>query len=361
MISVARPENLFAVAGVLDRAVANGQNVSPFFGVYNQPTRARLLEAVNTLSGEAHTAAGRIGVQTSDQFLRVLLDDHIDAGKTDEPGIHLWASVFGRTDRVDGDAGNGSSRLSASDENIAIGASFAANPALRFGAAISGGQGGARLTDISGRAEADILQVGVFGRYDGKSVSLRASGSWSMLDIETDRAVPALAINSLRSNYDITAWGGRLEAALHSGPLTGSGLSPFAALQIQSVKIPGFDERDATTGAASGVTSTGVTNITSRSELGATWEHITASTRLFARAAWAYSFTQETNFSARLIGLAGSDFTIRGALTDDHAAILTAGGDYRITRRIAVGTTLDGTITGNANSFAGSVKLRVGF
>jgi uncharacterized protein with beta-barrel porin domain len=74
LLGALRPLNVLAVASGMDRAVAGGVNPSAFFGVYNQPTTAALITAVNTLSGEVHTSTNAMGVQSSDQFMRVMLD-----------------------------------------------------------------------------------------------------------------------------------------------------------------------------------------------------------------------------------------------------------------------------------------------
>jgi uncharacterized protein with beta-barrel porin domain len=330
--------------------------------VYNQPSRAALVSAVNTLSGEVHSGAARLGAQTADHFLRVMLDDIGDVRSNEDDGVHFWSSVFGRSGRVGGDAGGvGSSRVKTGDENIAFGVDVAASPYLRLGAALSTGTGRAGLANNLGKANADILQLGGFAAFDGPRVSLRASGAYSKLDVKTNRAIPALNAPSVSAGYDVTAWSGRVEAEMKGGPFAEAGVRPYLALQAQSVETPAFTERGGATGGAFGVAAIETTNTTSRSELGATWQTATPTSRLYARAAWAHNFSQDTDFTASLVGLTNSRFTIQGAQAGDNGALLAFGGDRQFAANVSLGARLDADLAEKANAYSASMKLRVGF
>lgn len=133
VLGLSQTRNINAVASALDRAAFSGADVSSLFNIYNQPTREALAAAVNTLSGEVHTATSAAGLRASDQFLRVMLDpfaigrDGSLVGTSGysgytadlpgrkgpvsapapvrfEPTFHVWGATFGQIDRTKGDA-----------------------------------------------------------------------------------------------------------------------------------------------------------------------------------------------------------------------------------------------------------------
>jgi autotransporter-associated beta strand protein len=165
--AITRPENVVAVATGIDRAVAAGGDGSPFFALYNQPTQAALTSALNSLSGEVHTSANALGLQASDQFMRVMLD-RTNTGRSGglRPGqpagydINVWGAAFGQTGRMPGEAATiGSSRRNASDWNIAFGADMRVHPTTIVGIAAAGGQGTATVTGGAGLRQGRYLPV----------------------------------------------------------------------------------------------------------------------------------------------------------------------------------------------------------
>ncbi len=404
-LALTRPKNVFAVASGMDRAVAAGADASAFFNVYNQPTREALAAAVNTLSGEVHTAANAMGIRASDQFMRVMLDPfalgrdtslmnvagggfgdvgalqalsapapRIDAGL--EPFIAqapmqaqrfaVWGAAYGQTARVDGDAFSvGTSRLSASDGHIAVGADMALMPGMVAGLAVSGGQGSARLANGLGSAKADIYQVGAYTLGKFGALSFGLSGSYGSLQTETNRAIPVLGIAGLKGSYRAESWSGRAEAAYALTRLAGFGFSPIAAIQAQSVKTPGFVETNSATGLGAGVASLSKTNATVRSELGLKLDYVAvvggSTVNLYASAAWAHYYARDTKFAGSLVGLAGSAFTIEGARPAREAAIIAVGADMKLGPNMHLGARFDTELGGKSSSYAGSAKLRMGF
>jgi uncharacterized protein with beta-barrel porin domain len=200
--AITRPENVVAVATGIDRAVAAGGNGSPFFVLYNQPTQVALTSALNTLSGEVHTSANALGLQASDQFMRVMLDQTNTGRSNGPPGpgknvglrpslpagddVNVWGAAFGQTGRMPGEAATiGSSRRNASDWNIAFGADMRVHPTTIVGIAAAGGQGTATVTGGLGSAKADIFQFGAYSMSRFGALSINLAGSFATLDIET--------------------------------------------------------------------------------------------------------------------------------------------------------------------------------
>lgn len=386
--------NITAVAAALDRAAFSGSDMSSLFRVYNQPTRESLAAAVNSLSGEVHTATTAAGLRASDQFLRVMLDPFAIgrdgslvgtsgyAGFTAdlpgrkgpiaapapvrfEPTFHVWGASFGQIDRTKGDAtGAGSATREIKDANIAVGADYRIAPGSVVGFALSGGQSRAELGRNLGSNNADIFQLGLYGATKLGALNLAASLSYAALQVETQRNVPALGLGAL-GNYNAQVWGGRLQAAYDLFSAGGFTVSPIAALQIQSVNTPNFRETNGLTGTDAGVTGRSHTNTAVRSDLGLRLTSLTTlggrKVTLFTEIAWAHYYQRDITFAASVSGIANTNFVIEGARSDRDAGLFSAGADIQLTPNLTLSGRFDASVSGNARSFAGTGALRASF
>ena len=96
--------------------------------------------------------------------------------------------------------------------------------------------------------------------------TLSGAGSFTWLNVSTQRSITALGLNSVTAKYNETAFSARVEAAYEIARFSSGALSPFGNLQIQSARNPNFTETAG--GAAAGVSVAGQTNVTSRSVVG---------------------------------------------------------------------------------------------
>jgi outer membrane autotransporter protein len=386
--------NITAVAAALDRAAFSGSDMSSLFRVYNQPTREALAAAVNSLSGEVHTATTAAGLRASDQFLRVMLDPFAIGrdgslvgtsgyagftadlpGRTGplaapvpvrfEPTFHVWGASFGQIDRTKGDAtGAGSAQREVKDANIAVGADYRIAPGSVIGFALSGGQSRSELSRNLGSSTADIFQLGLYGATKIGKLNLAASLSYATMQVETRRNVPALGLGTI-SDYRADVWGGRLQAAYDLFSAGGFTVSPIAALQIQSVHTPNFRETNSFTGAAAGVSGRSHTNTALRTDLGLRLTSLTTlggrKATLFTEIAWAHYFQRDITFAASLTGIANTNFVIEGARSNRDAALFSVGVDVQLTPNLTLGGRFDASASGNTTSFAGSGALRASF
>jgi autotransporter-associated beta strand protein len=371
--AITRPENVIAVATGIDRAVAAGGNASPFFAVYNQPTQVALTSALNTLSGEVHTSANALGLQASDQFMRVMLD-RTNTGRSGglRPGqpagydINVWGAAFGQTGRMPGEAATiGSSRRNASDWNIAFGADMRVHPTTIVGIAAAGGQGTATVTGGLGAAKADIFQFGAYSMSRFGALSINLAGSFATLDVETDRTIPVLGAASVKGSYRAHAWSGRAEAAYGTFTLSGITLSPYAAIQGTSTRSPSFVEKVNGGVAPFSVVATGTGNGTVRTEAGLHFDLITmgpsSQMNVYARAAWAHYLSNGSSFTGLLAGLPGSGFKVTGARAASNSALIGLGADVKLGQSMTLGGTFNTEISPRQQSYSGSVKLNVAF
>ncbi|WP_156410578.1 autotransporter domain-containing protein [Bosea sp. Root381] len=81
----------------------------------------------------------------------------------------------------------------------------------------------------------------------------------------------------------------------------------------------------------------------------------------FVRVTWAHYYQRDAELSASLNGLPGARFTATGARPDRSAALLAAGGDIRLSRRVSLGMRVVSELSGNTRRVGGTAQLGVSF
>ncbi|WP_160115646.1 autotransporter domain-containing protein [Bosea lathyri] len=390
-LGVGRPANAYAIASAIDAAVANGGDPSALFGIYDLPA-ASIPAAVNSLSGEVHTAAPAMAHVASDQFLRTMLDPtaagRLGAGsagpgtaalsglarkgadqpvvpsRLDMPFYSVWGSAYGSHGRTDGNAGIGSARRNIDDAHLATGVDIRLMPGAVAGLAVSGGTARASLPGLRGKIDADVLQAGLYGVMQLGPVKLGGALSYARLENDVSRGIPALG-SSLSSSYATTAWSGRMQASAALLSWNGLSVSPLAAIQATRARSPAVVEAN-WAGADAGVLALAKRNdATARSELGVQLDADTVFGGVpvtgHVRAAWAHYVQRDVDLTASLTGLPGAVFTATGAEVDRNSALLSAGMMARLSERVSLGLNLDGELSGNSARIGGSAQLRVSF
>ncbi len=155
----------------------------------------------------------------------------------------IWSAAYGDAGRTNGDSAAGSSRQSASDWNLAFGVDTPLSNQTTVGFAVSASKAQTSLDGALGSADADVVQVGVYGTSALDRFSFGFAGSFTHLNVETSRGVPVLNAAQLEADYQANGWSGRIEGAYEAfNPTHGFALSPFAALQGHVADTPDFVE-----------------------------------------------------------------------------------------------------------------------
>lgn len=390
-LGVTEPKNAYAVARAIDQAVENGGDPSSLFAIYNLPA-ASIPAAVNSLSGEVHTAAPAMAQLASDQFLRVMLDPTVAgrlgagapgpggasysglarkdadqpaaASRLDAPLYSVWGSAYGSHGRTDGQAHVGSARRSIDDAHLAVGIDVRLMPGMVAGVAVSGGKARASLPGVLGKIDADVFQAGLYGVTQLGLLRLGGAVSYARLENDVSRSIPVLG-SSLASSYATTAWSGRLQASAALLSWHGVSLSPLAAIQAGRARSPAVVETNWTGADAGALALAKRSDVSARSEFGL---QIDSDTRFggipvsgYVRAAWAHYFRRDADLTASLIGLPGAAFTATGARSDRNSALVSAGLAARLGENVSLGLNLDGEFSANSNRFGGAAQIRVSF
>lgn len=390
-LGVTHPRNAYAIARSIDTAVENGGDPSSLFGIYNLPA-ASIPAAVNSLSGEIHTAAAAMAHLASDQFLRTMLDPtaagRLGAGATgpgtaafsglvrkgadepaapsrfDAPFYSVWGSAYGSYGHTDGNAAIGSAKRTIDDAHLATGIDIRLLPGTVAGVAVSGGKARASLPGLIGKIDADVFQAGLYGMTQLGPVRLGGALSYARLENDVSRGIPALG-SSLSSSYATTAWSGRLQASAALLGWNGFTVSPLAAIQATRAHSPAVVEANWAGANAGALALGGRSDVTARSELGLQLDADTVLGNVpitgFVRAAWAHYFRRDADLTASLIGLPGATFTATGARAERNSALVSAGVSARLSERVTLGLNLDGELSANSNRIGGSAQIRVSF
>ncbi|WP_336814696.1 autotransporter domain-containing protein [Bosea sp. MMO-172] len=388
---VTAPRNAYAVATAVDIAVANGSDPSSLFGIYNLPAAA-IPAAVNSLSGEVHTAAPAMANVVSDQFLRTMLDptaagrlgaapagpgaatfsglvrkgadEPAAPSRLDVPFYSVWGSAYGSYGRTDGNAAIGSTKRTIDDAHLATGIDVRLLPGTIAGIAVSGGRARASLPDLVGKVDADVFQAGLYGTTQLGPVKLGGAMSYAQLENEVSRSIPALR-SSLSSSYATTAWSGRLQANAALLDWNGLSVSPLAAIQGTQARSPAVIEANWAGAHAGALALAKRSDVTTRSELGV---QIDADSVLggvpvtgYVRAAWAHYFRRDADMTASLIDLPGATFSATGARSDRDSMLVSAGLTARLRENVSLSLNLDGEVSANSSRIGGAAQIRVSF
>lgn len=390
-LGVIAPRNAYAVATAVDGAVDNGGDPSSLFGLYNLPAAA-IPAAVNSLSGEVHTAAPALASIVSDQFLRTMLDPAATgrlgmsaegpgaaaysglgsrgadqpacASRFDRPFYSVWGSAYGSSGRTDGSAAIGSARRRIDDAHLATGIDIRLMPGLLAGVAISGGKAQASLPGLTGKVDADVFQAGLYGLAQFGPARIGGALSYARLENEVSRGIPALG-SRLSSAYATTAWSGRLQASAAVLAWSGLSISPLAAIQATRAHSPAVAEANWAGANAGALALARRNDVTARGELGV---QVDGDMMLggvpvtgHVRAAWAHYVRRDADLTASLIDLPRALFTATGAVPDRNSALVNIGVAAKLGERMTLGLGFDGEFSGNSNRLGGSAQLRVSF
>ncbi|WP_084806485.1 autotransporter outer membrane beta-barrel domain-containing protein [Bradyrhizobium sp. NAS80.1] len=370
-------------------------NFSGVFGL----TGNKLGTALSQLSGEAATGAQQGAFQFMGQFLGLMLDPFAggrgDAGygagsalgfaperaalpddialayakatktpldkapQVSEPRWSVWGSGFGGYNKTSGDASTGSNDLTARAAGGAAGLDYHLTRDAVIGFALAGGGTKWDLAQGLGGGKSDAFQGGVYASVRSGpayvAASLAAANHW----MSTDRF--AAFGDHLTASFNAQSYGGRIEGGYRfATPI--AGVTPYAALQAQSFRIPSYNEADLS-GGGFGIAYAARSATDTRSELGARFDRAMlvapdAALTLRGRLAWAHDWVSDPVLTAVFQTLPGASFIVGGATPAKDTALVSAGADLHLAGGITLSAKFDGEFAGRAQTYAGTGTLR---
>ena len=391
--------NQLNVANSLNSFFNNGGTLPPGFVTIFGLTGANLGNALSQLSGEAATGAQQVGFQMGSQFLNLMLDPFVDGrsgvagtsgpalgfapgrdaalpsdialayssvlkapamqAQTYEPRWSAWGGAYGGSNKTSGDpAVLGSHDLAARTAGFAGGLDYRLSPNSVVGLALAGGGTNWSLANGLGGGKSDAFQAGVYGATRSGPAYLAAAFAFANHWMSTDRFAVG---DHLTASFSAQSYGGRIESGYRFATWYG-GVTPYAAIQAQSFRTPGYSETD-TTGGGFALAYNSRTGTDTRSELGTRFDRVLALytnsvLSLRARVAWAHDWVSDPTLAPVFQALPGASFIVNGATPAKNSALASAGTELRLANGVSLIGKFDGEFASRSSTYAGTGMVR---
>src|SRR5262245_5621043 len=386
------------VANAINAFFNNGGALPPAFANVFGLTGVNLGNALTQLSGEAATGPKQAAFQLTNQFLGIMLDPFVDgrSGLAGSGGPALgfapereelpddialayakllkappkpasfderwtvWGAGYGGSNRTSGDpAVVGSHDLSARTAGGAAGLDYHLSRDSVVSVALAGGGTDWSLAQGLGGGKSDAFQAGVYGATRWGPAYLAAALAFTNHWMSTDRF--AFAGDHLTARFNAQSFGGRVESGYRFATIYG-GLTPYAAIQVQSFHTPFYNESDLNAGGF-GLAYNGRTASDTRSELGGRFDRLLllnpeAALTLRARVAWAHDWISDPTLAAVFQALPGASFLVNGATPAKNSALTSAGAEYRLANGVTLLGKFDGEFAAHSSTYAGTGTVR---
>ena len=272
----------------------------------------------------------------------------------------VWGAGYGGGNRTSGDpAVVDSHDLSARTAGGAAGLDYHLSRDSVVGVALAGGGTNWSLAQGLGGGKSDAFQAGIYGTTRWGSAYLAAALSFTNHWMSTDRF--AFAGDHLSASFNAQSFGGRVESGYRFATIYG-GLTPYAAVQAQNFRTPGYSEADLNAGGFA-LAYNGRTATDTRSELGGRFDRLLllnpeAALTLRARLAWAHDWISDPTLAAVFQALPGASFLVNGATPAKNSALTSAGTEYRLANGVSLLAKFDGEFASHSSTYAGTGTVR---
>ncbi len=391
--------NQQSAANAINNAFNSGATLPPGFLTVFGLGGGALANALSQLDGEAAADAEQGAFKLMDQFLALMLDPFVDGRSPTgwpsggaasgfapdrqagfPPDVALaygsvlkappnpagfdqrwsaWGSGFGGNNKTNGDPVVGSSTVAARDYGFAGGLDYHVSADTVAGFALSGGGTNWELAQGLGGGRSDAFQAGLYGTTRSGPAYVAAALAFANHWMTIGRV--AFGGDQLAAKFNGQSYAGRLEAGYRYAAAPGLGVTPYAAVQVQSFDTPAYRETDLT-GGGFGLSYSAMTATDTRSEIGGRFDHLTLlgamPLTLRARAAWAHDWVTNPALGAVFQSLPGASFTVDGAAPPKDSALASAGAELHLTRALSLAAQFDGEFAAGSQIYAGTGALR---
>jgi uncharacterized protein with beta-barrel porin domain len=398
-------ENEIAIANAIDAFIAAGGTLPPEFAdMLALLSPAELAAALTLLSGEVATGFATGASQATNSFLSLLTSPFSDADRpftdSDAPPIvvkgyaregaqssvrsafasfdgsrhrgrwGIWGAVYGSRGKAAGDPlGAGTHDRSARSYGFATGLDYRVNDYAIVGFALAGGRTHFGLSDGLGGGSSNMFQAAVYGTTRVNAAYLSGALAYSWHEVSTDRTVTLFGTDRLVADYTAHNLAARVEGgyryALPTQPYWQgrSGITPYAAAQVQLFRTPSYSESAASGSDVFALAYEARTTTTARTELGA-WYDWSASidpntfTSVRARLAWAHDFWSSPEVTASFVALPGSSFVVKGARPDSDLLLASIGAETTFRNGYSLAARFDAEFAKNTQNYSATGRIR---
>jgi len=392
-------ENQGNVATAINTFFNNGGGLPPGFVTLVGQTGTAHGNGLSQLSGEVGADTTQASFDAMDAFMSVLLDPfnngHLGAGSTDGGALgyagdanekasqayaavtprdrkampfatrwNVWASGYGGSSTVNGNAATGSHDTTSRIYGAAAGADYRLSPDTVLGFALGGAGFNFGLTDGLGSGRADLFQAGLYGRHFIGNAYIAGALAYGWQDVTTDRTVTVAGTDKLEAEFHPQTIAARMEGGYRFAT-PWLGVTPYGALQVTSFHLPAYAE-SATSGSNQFALSYASQTTTDwRTELGTRLDKsFLVADGLFTlrgRLAWAHDSNTDRPVSAAFQTLPGASFTVNGAEPAADGVLVSAGAQMHWGNGFSLAGSFEGEFSGTTQSYAGKGTLRYTF
>jgi uncharacterized protein with beta-barrel porin domain len=268
----------------------------------------------------------------------------------------VWAADYGGSETVGGNAVVGSQDLTARVWGVASGADYKVSPDTLLGFALGGGGTSYSLANALGAGRTDMFNAGVYGRQNFGAAYLSGAFAYGRHDVTTNRTVALAGVDMLQGRFQAETFSGRFEGGYRFATPFG-GITPYAAAQVISVRLPNYSEVSQTGGGLFALNYAAQTATDTRTELGLRSDKSFAMTdgvlTLRGRAAWAHDYDPNRAVTAIFQALPGASFVVNGARPDADSALVSASAERKWLNGFSIAGVFEGEFSGNVTSYAG--------
>jgi uncharacterized protein with beta-barrel porin domain len=283
------------------------------------------------------------------------------------PGWRAWGAGFGGGQSISADPSVGAASVSSHAAGGAIGLDHQLASNLLIGFGVSGSRDSFSVPDRDTTGSADAFQAGAYVLRQWGTAYLMGLGSYAHFDNQTSRTIAGIGPTETATGaFGSDLFGGRLEIG-NTLRNWGTNFTPFAAVQVSSLRQAGYTESSTTLAGAPGVlglTYQPVTTTSLPTFLGVQFDtSVTFPNGMawspFARVSWVHEFDPARNITASLTSLTSSIFTVDGARAASDSAKIDLGSQLAITRNVSLIASFNGEFSGREQIYSGTGAIRV--
>jgi uncharacterized protein with beta-barrel porin domain len=272
-----------------------------------------------------------------------------------------WASGFGGSSSVDGNASAGTHTTASSIYGIAAGADYPLNRDALVGFAVGGAEASFNAAQGLGGGASDLFHFGIYGRYNFGMAYVAGALADGWQDVTTDRIVAIAGADHLRAGFHTNTFAARAETGYRFATAL-MGVTPYAAVQAAMYHLPSYEEAAVSGSDQFALAFASQTSTDVRTELGLRTEKSFAvgdgMLTLRGRAAWVHDSDTSRTITPTFQSLPGSSFTVNGAEPSPDGALVSGGAEVMWSNGWSLAGEFEGEFSRTTESYAGKGIVR---
>lgn len=280
---------------------------------------------------------------------------------------NVWATGYGGSSTVNGDASTGSNKTTSNVYGAMAGADYGLSTFTRVGFALGGGGSSFSIDNGFGSGKANMFNAAIYAKHMMGPAYIAGALAYAWQGVTTHRTVMIAGTDVLHASLNANVFTGRIEGGWkYTMPVVN--MTPYGAVQSTTFFLPSYGE-SATSGSNQFALNYGAQNVTAtRSELGLRWDRTMplagGNIILKAKTAWAHDWnsTRASQAAATFQSLPGSPaFTVNGATPAADLALISAGAEMAWLNGWSLGGTFLSEISSNTRSYGGKGTIKYAF